>query len=63
MHNKQKTPVIGVNKMGDVIRFSSQKEGARNGYHVNHYLGTGKEYKGYVWNYDRGIKEGQSIQK
>lgn len=61
MHNKQKTPVIGVNKMGDIIRFSSQREGVRNGYHVNHYLGTGKEYKGYVWEYDRSIKERSCI--
>lgn len=51
MHDKIKTPIIGTNDNGDTIRFESQRDGMRSGYYVFHYIGTGKKYKGYRWEY------------
>lgn len=53
MHDKIKTPVVGVDKEGNTVSYESQQQAIKDGYYVSHYLGTGKEYKGYVWNYGR----------
>ena len=51
MHDKIKTPVEGYLDDDVVYSFRSQREAMRNGFHVGHYLGTGKKYKGLYWRY------------
>ena len=51
MHDKIKTPVIGRSEDGKILKFESQSEARKSGFYPSHYLGTGKKYKGYVWEY------------